>query len=229
MIVDERITAYINSLEQELPPYLRDLEKLALSEGVPIIRKETQTFIKTLLAMKQPNKILEVGAAVGFSALYMSEYMPEGCTITTIEKVPMRLEKARKNIASAPKGDKITLLEGDALNILKQLVNNAGAQDESALYKSIETYDFIFMDAAKAQYMNFLPEIMKLLSVGGILVTDNVLQDGTVVQSRYGITRRDRTIHSRMREYLFALTHMENLQTSVVPVGDGVTISTKVK
>lgn len=218
MIVDERITDYINSLVQELPPYLKELEKTALLEGVPIIRKETQTFLKVLISMKQPKRILEVGTAVGFSALFMSEYMPEGCTITTIEKMQVRLEKAKKNFSNVNSGEKITLLEGDALVILGNLAKNEPF-----------SYDFIFMDAAKAQYMNFLPEIMKLLPVGGILVTDNVLQDGTIAESRYSITRRDRTIHSRMREYLYTLTHMEDMETSVVPVGDGVTVSVKIK
>lgn len=218
MIVNERITAYINTLEKELPPHLYELEKNALLEGVPIIRKETQSFLRFLLALTKPKRILEIGTAIGFSAIFMSEYMPEDCTITTIEKVEMRLIKARKNIASAPKSDKITLLEGDALVLLKELA----AQNENA-------YDFIFLDAAKAQYMNFLPEIMKLLKVGGLLVTDNVLLDGTVAESRYGITRRDRTIHTRMREYLYTITHMEELETAVIPLGDGVTLSTKLK
>jgi predicted O-methyltransferase YrrM len=218
MIVDDRISAYINSLEKELPTSLKDLEKDALSEGVPIIRKETQSFLRFFIQLLKPKRILEVGAAVGFSALYMSEYMPDDSTITTIEKMPIRIEKAKINIASAPKGNKITLLEGDALDILKKL-----ASDEK------NQYDFIFMDAAKAQYMNFLPEILKLLKLGGVLLTDNVLQDGAVVESRFGITRRDRTIHSRMREYLYTLTHMEELTTSVIPIGDGVTVSTKVK
>jgi predicted O-methyltransferase YrrM len=218
MIVDERITDYMNSLVQELPPYLRELEKTALLEGIPIIRKETQTFLKVLISMKQPKRILEVGTAVGFSSLFMSEYMPEGCSITTIEKMPLRLEKAKKNFLEAAVGEKVTLLEGDALIILGNL---AKAEPFA--------FDFIFMDAAKAQYMNFLPEVMKLLPVGGVLITDNVLQDGTVAESRYSITRRDRTIHSRMREYLFALTHMEELETSIVPVGDGVTVSVKIK
>ncbi|WP_313132705.1 O-methyltransferase [Anaerocolumna sp.] len=218
MIVDERITDYMNSLVQELPPYLRELEKTALLEGIPIIRKETQTFLKVLISMKQPKRILEVGTAVGFSSLFMSEYMPEGCSITTIEKMPLRLEKAKKNFLEATVGEMVTLLEGDALIILGNL-----AKTEPF------AFDFIFMDAAKAQYMNFLPEVMKLLPVGGVLITDNVLQDGTVAESRYSITRRDRTIHSRMREYLFALTHMEELETSIVPVGDGVTVSVKIK
>ncbi len=217
MIVDERIAAYINSLEQELPLHLKELEKTALLEGVPIIRKETQTFLKFLLALKKPQRILEIGTAIGFSAILMSEYAPEDCTVTTIEKVEMRLVKARKNLAAAPKASRITLLEGDALAVLKQLASRENNR-----------FDFIFLDAAKAQYMNFLPQLMKLLPAGGLLVTDNVLQDGTVAESRYSITRRDRTIHSRMREYLYALTHMEELETAVLPVGDGVTVSTRV-
>nr|WP_308742642.1 O-methyltransferase [uncultured Anaerocolumna sp.] len=218
MIVDERITDYMNSLVQELPPYLRELEKTALMESIPIIRKETQTFLKVLISMKQPKRILEVGTAVGFSSLFMSEYMPEGCSITTIEKMPLRLEKAKKNFMEANLGEKVTLLEGDALIILSNL-----AKSEPF------AFDFIFMDAAKAQYMNFLPEVMKLLPIGGVLITDNVLQDGTVAESRFSITRRDRTIHSRMREYLFTLTHMEEMETSIVPVGDGVTVSVRIK
>ncbi len=218
MIVDERITAYINTLEKELPFHLKELEKSALLEGVPIIRKETQTFLRFLLAVKKPRRILEVGAAVGFSAIFMSEYMPEDCTIVTIEKVEMRLVKARKHISFAPRRNKITLLEGEALVLLKKLALDGP-----------NSLDFIFLDAAKAQYLNYLPEIMRLLSKGGILVTDNVLQDGTVAESRYGITRRDRTIHTRMREYLYTLTHMDELETAVIPVGDGITVSTKVK
>ncbi len=215
MIVDERITAYINSLEKELPPILSNIEKTALVEGVPIIRKETQNFLRTMLYMKQPKNILEVGAAVGFSSLFMSEYASSDCRITTIEKMEGRIKKARDNFKLASKEEKITLLEGDAMEILIELVG----QNKS--------YDFIFMDAAKAQYIYYLPEIIKLLTKGGLLLTDNVLQDGTVVQSRFGITRRDRTIHSRMREYLYELTHMEVFETSILPVGDGVALSVK--
>lgn len=217
MIVDERITAYINSLEKEMPPVLKSIEEEALKDGVPIIRRETGTFLKTMLSLHKPKNILEVGAAVGYSAIFMTEYIDKSCHITTIEKMEQRIIKAKSNIAYAKKEEQITLLEGDALEILQSLSS------------SNQIYDFIFMDAAKAQYMNFLPEIMKLLPVGGILVTDNVLQDGTVAESRFGITRRDRTIHSRMREYLYALTHMEEFETSVVPVGDGVTISVRMK
>lgn len=214
MIVDERITAYINSLEKELPEVLDKIEKTALMEGVPIIRKETQNFLRTMLQIKQPKSILEVGAAVGFSSLFMSEYVSD-CSITTIEKMEERIKKARDNFKLASKEESITLLEGDAMEILVDLV------------KQNKCYDFIFMDAAKAQYIYYLPEIIKLLPKGGLLLTDNVLQDGTVVQSRFGITRRDRTIHSRMREYLYELTHREEFETSILAVGDGVALSVK--
>jgi predicted O-methyltransferase YrrM len=217
MIGNERITAYINSLERELPPELLALEKEAKENHVPIIKKEAQGIIRFLIKLHQPKRILEVGTAIGFSALFMSEYISSDATITTIEKVPMRLAEADKNLSneSFPHRNKITLKKGEGLQILQDLVREQ------------QQYDFIFLDAAKAQYMSFLPELMKLLSLNGMLVTDNVLQDGTVTNSRYSVTRRDRTIHTRMREYLYAITHMEELETVILPVGDGVSISYK--
>jgi predicted O-methyltransferase YrrM len=218
MITEERITAYINSLGRELTPELLELERKALENKVPIIKKETQGVIRFLLSIQKPKRILEVGTAIGFSALFMSEYSGKDCKITTIEKVAMRLVEARKNLKDEAFShrDKITLLEGEALDILKELV------------EAKEKYDFIFLDAAKAQYMSFLPELMKLIEQGGLLITDNVLQDGTVINSRYSITRRDRTIHTRMREYLYTITHMDELETLILPIGDGIAISYRV-
>lgn len=217
MIINERVTDYINFLDKELPHNLCQLEKYALDNHVPIIKKETQGILRFLLNLLKPKKILEVGTAIGFSALFMSEHTSMDTKITTIEKVPMRLEVAKKNLAddNFPNRDKITLCQGDAIDVLKELASEK------------RVYDFIFLDAAKGQYMNFLPELMKLLSSGGILLTDNVLQDGTVVNSRYSIARRDRTIHSRMREYLYTITHMDELETVIIPVGDGIAISSK--
>lgn len=218
MIIEERIVAYINSLAKELPGHLYELEKEAKKNKVPIIKKETQGLIRFLLKIQKPRHILEVGTAIGFSALFMSEYSPKDCKITTIEKVPIRLEEARKNLNQDrfPYRDKISLKEGEAEEILKGLVDIK------------EKYDLIFLDAAKAQYMNFLPMLMDLLDKEGLLITDNVLQDGTVVNSRYGIVRRDRTIHTRMREYLYAITHMDELETVILALGDGVSLSYRI-
>ena len=212
MIVEERMTAYINSLDMGNTELLNQIEEEALKAYVPIIRREMQSLLKTLLAAKQPKAILEVGTAVGFSALLMAEYGHPEAKITTIEKYEKRIPIARENFRRAGRENQITLLEGDAFDHLKNLEG---------------PYDFIFMDAAKGQYIHFLPEILRLLTPGGLLVSDNVLQDGTLIESRFAVERRDRTIHSRMREYLYELKHNPRLVTSILPLGDGVTLSVK--
>ena len=212
MIVDERLVTYINSLDAGNTAMLDQIEREATADYVPIIRKEMQSFLKFLLAMKKPARILEVGTAVGFSAILMAEYDPVPCQITTIENYEKRIPIARENFKRAGKEAQIALLEGDAAEVLKTLEGS---------------YDFIFMDAAKGQYIHFLPEILRLLAKDGVLVSDNVLQDGDVIESRFAVTRRNRTIHKRMREYLYTLTHSEELVTAVLPVGDGTTLSTR--
>lgn len=206
--------AFINSFDKGNTPFLNQIEKEARAEAVPIVRTQTQNLLRFLMAAHKPRNILEVGTAVGFSALLMSEYAPEGCRITTIEKYEKRIPVARENFRRAGKEDAITLLEGDAAEILRTLD---------------DTYDFIFMDAAKGQYLHFLPDAVRLLGEGGLLVSDNVLQDGDVLESRFAVTRRNRTIHARMRDYLYELTHHELLETVILPVGDGVSVSTKIK
>lgn len=213
MIVDERTVAFINSLDSGNTPFLNEIEKEAKETNVPIIRTEMQSFIKLLLAVKKPESVLEIGCAIGFSTLLMSEYAPEGCRITTIEKYEKRIPVAKENFKRAGKEDRITLLEGDAQDWLKKLDG---------------TYDFIFMDAAKGQYIHFLPDILRLMKEGSLLLSDNVLQDGDIIQSRYAVTRRNRTIHTRMRDYLYELKHHPQLRTAILPVGDGITLSVKV-
>lgn len=212
MTADDRTVAFINSLDRGNTEFLNRLEQEALSDGVPIIRRETQALLRVLLQMKQPHKILEVGTAVGFSALLMEAYAPEDAKITTIEKYEKRIPVALQNFRRAGKEEKITLLTGDAMDILKELK---------------ESYDFIFMDAAKAQYIHFFPEVMRLLSCGGVLVSDNVLQDGDIIESKFAVTRRDRTIHKRMREYLYSLMNHEELVTTILRAGDGAAVSVR--
>ena len=212
MIIDERFRTYINSIDTPHTEFLEKLYQEALENDVPVIRREMQSFLKTFLLIARPEKILEVGTAVGFSSILMAEYAPKPCHITTVENYEKRVAEAKKNIPASGHGDRISLIEGDAAVILKTLEG---------------PYDMIFMDAAKGQYINFLPEVKRLMRSGSVLISDNVLQDGDIIQSRFVVERRDRTIHKRMRDYLYTIKHDEELSTSIVPLGDGITISVK--
>lgn len=212
MIVDENIVTFINSLDTKNSPLLEKIEQEARETDVPVVRREMQSLLKVLVMLGKPRRILEVGTAVGFSALLMSEYAPGGCHITTIENYAKRIPIARENFRRAGKEDRITLIEGDAAEVLKELD---------------DPYDFIFMDAAKGQYIHYLPDVLRLLAPGGCLVSDNVMQDGDVIRSRFAVERRDRTIHARMREYLYELKHNGALVTSIIPLGDGAAVSVK--
>lgn len=213
MIVEERIVSYINSLEKENSPVLEEIEKEARKDGVPIIRKEMESFLRVMLSIKKPMRILELGTAVGYSAILMSEYIDEKGQIITIENYDKRIPIAKENIKKAGRENVIKLLEGDAMEIMPTLESNQ--------------FDFVFMDAAKAQYIHFLPEVLRLMKKDGVLITDNVLQEGDLIQSKYVVRRRDRTIHKRMREYLEVVKNHPQLETSIVPIGDGITMSVK--
>ena len=213
MIANSRITDYILSLETGQGQLCDRIEQEALAARVPIIRRETAALLKTLVAAKAPRAILEIGTAVGYSALLMARVMPADCRITTIEKYEKRIPVARENFRLAGEEERITLLEGDADEILERLKGSY--------------FDFVFMDAAKGQYLAWLPKLMELMPPGALLVSDNVLQDGDIVQSRFAVERRNRTIHARMREYLYELKHNSALETSILPVGDGVALSVR--
>lgn len=215
--MQERMEVFLELFRAEFPEYIQELEQIALENEVPVIRRGTRDVLRYLLKTKQPKQVLEVGTAIGYSALCMKECLPPTSKITTIEKVEMRLVEARKNLKKYDTNGQIRLLEGDATEVLKALVEKK------------ETYDFIFMDAAKGQYLNFLPDILELLNPGGLLVSDNILHEGDILESRYAVTRRDRTIHGRMREYLQVLTNHEELETICMSIGDGMTLSTRRK
>lgn len=209
---EERIDSFIESMEEADPPFLQLLEKEASEDGVPIIRPRTKGLLRFMIEMASPMKILEVGTAVGYSALVMDYYAPEGCHITTIEKMEVRIEKARENFEKYGASERITLLEGDAGDILPSLTG---------------PFDLIFMDAAKGQYIHFLPQAKRLLKKGGLLISDNILQEEEVLESRFAVTRRNRTIHKRMREYLRAITSDPDYRTLVLELGDGTAVSLK--
>lgn len=214
---EERTEVYFDTLRMDLPDHIIALEKEALRDEVPVIRRAARDLLRYLLRVHQPERVLEVGTAVGYSALFMRECLPATSRITTIEKVEMRLVKARENLKKYDKDGRICLVEGDACEVLREMAERQDA------------YDFIFMDAAKGQYLNFLPSILRILKPGGILVSDNILHGCDILESRYAVTRRDRTIHARMREYLYTITHMDELETICLSLGDGVTVSTRME
>ncbi|PHV70636.1 methyltransferase [Sporanaerobium hydrogeniformans] len=211
------IVEYIRALHTPpTSPVLQEIERLIAQgeEQWPIIKPEVADFFKVLLSLLQPAEILELGTAVGYSSILMSEFLKENGHITTIERFDYMYDLAVKNIEKAQLNETIKLLKGDAVNILPTL--------------QTETYDIIFMDCAKGQYINFLPECIRLLKPNGLLITDNVLHKGTVARSRYLIERRQRTTHARLREYLWSITHSPELHSSVLPIGDGVALSYKI-
>ena len=207
----DRIASFIESLQPALPDWLEDIESRAVKDDVPIIRKETAALLTFMVRTRRPARILEVGSATGYSALLMWNASGGSVKIDTIEKYEKRIPIAEENFKNTA-GDMITLYAGDAAEVLPTLT---------------QEYDMIFMDAAKGQYLSFLPEVLRLLKSGGILITDNVLQEGDVMESRYAVCRRDRTIHSRMRDYLYELMHNEALESTILSGGDGMAISYK--
>ncbi|MGL4344277.1 MAG: O-methyltransferase [Cellulosilyticaceae bacterium] len=210
------IVQYIRSLHTPIEGVLFEIEQAIANEKEtwPIIKPEVADFMKVLLAMQKPTSVLEIGTAVGYSSIFMSQYLSPSSHITTIERFDRMVKIATENIKTANLTDRITLLEGDASELLTTL--------------ETEHYDMIFMDCAKGQYINFLPECLRLLKPGGLLITDNVLHKGTVARSRYLIDRRQRTTHSRLRDFLWTITHTPELHTSVLPIGDGVALSYKI-
>ena len=212
-IDEERAEVFIRAHSKGFPEYLEVLEKEARQQDVPVIRKGTQELLRFLLCLKRPKNILEIGTAVGFSTLLMAEYTGADTKITTIENYAPRREKAQKNFAAYDKDGRINLIEGDAGEVLKSLDDK---------------YDLIFLDGPKGQYEAYLDDILRLMSEGALLVTDNIFKEGDILESRYAVERRDRTIHARMREFLLRLRDEESLESVILPSGDGATLSVKI-
>ncbi len=211
MVDLDRINTFIHAFSEEENGAIEELYREAVRDGVPVIRPAAKSFLKVMLDMKKPMSALEIGAAVGYSALYTISHMPGGSHLSTIERDELMIIRAKENISHFGMADRITLYEGDALEVLKTLPDRS--------------YDYIFVDAAKGQYINFLPDVKRLALPGALIITDNIFQDGTIFESRYEVERTDRTIHERIREYLIALKNDKELDTSIIPVGDGMTVS----
>ncbi len=211
MVDLDRINTFVNAFSKEDEGAIEELYREAIRDGVPVIRPAAKSFLKVMLEMKKPVSALEIGAAVGYSALYTASHMQKEGHLSTIERDGLMIKKARENILRFGMEKKITLYEGDALEVLKTLPD--------------KSYDYIFVDAAKGQYINFLPDVKRVAVPGALIITDNIFQEGTIFESRFEVERTDRTIHERIREYLRALKEDRELLTSIVPVGDGMTVS----
>ena len=211
MITNLKVLEYLDIISPVNSQTVEEIRSVAKENYIPIIKRDTENLLKFVLKMQNPKSILEIGCAVGYSAIVMLEN--SGADIVTVEKMPERVEEAKKNIKYANLEDRAKIIEGDAGEILERLVNEN------------KKFDFIFMDAAKAQYITWLPTVKALLKDKGIIFSDNCLQEGDLLESSFAIRKRDKTIHKRMRDYIYLLLHDEDLESWIFSIGDGVLLS----
>lgn len=211
MITNPKVLEYLDIISPVNSKAIEEIRAEAKRNYIPIIKRDTENFLKFVLKMQNPGSILEIGCAVGYSAAVMLEN--SDADIVTVEKMPKRVEEAKRNIKYADFESRASILEGDAGEILKSLADKG------------EKFDFIFMDAAKAQYITWLPIVKKLLKESGMIFSDNCLQEGDLAESSFAIRKRDKTIHKRMREYIYLLLHDETLESWIFSIGDGVLLS----
>ena len=211
MITNPKVLEYLDIISPVNSKAIEEIRAEAKRNYIPIIKRDTENFLKFVLKMQNPGSILEIGCAVGYSAAVMLEN--SDADIVTVEKMPERVEEAKRNIKYADFESRASILEGDAGEILKSLAEKG------------EKFDFILMDAAKAQYITWLPVVKKLLKESGMIFSDNCLQEGDLAESSFAIRKRDKTIHKRMREYIYLLLHDETLESWIFSIGDGVLLS----
>lgn len=211
-VVKEELLDFMRTQQKKLPGELGKLEEEAHVAEVPVIPHETVVFLKFLLGQLQPERILEIGAAIGFSSSVMATTIGENAHVTTIDRFDVMIEKAKKNYERLGLTDKVTLLEGQAADILPELSG---------------PYDFIFMDSAKSKYIEFLPECLRLLRKGGVLMVDDIFQGGTILLPDEEIPRGKRAIHRKLNEFLRVVMDHPDLTSTILPLGDGVILMTK--
>ena len=208
------IESYMNEVQPLCGGTLGEIQAEALRDGLPVIPPAVARFIATLLAIHRCSRVLEIGCAVGFSAALMSRCLEDAGHVTTMDRYPQMIAKARENFARLGIEDRVTILDGDARDILPALSG---------------PFDFVFLDAAKGQYPLFFPECVRLLRPGGVLLADNVLQGGQTAAGRLEIKRRQRTTHTRMRAFLREACNTPGLESSIIPIGDGLLLACKTR
>lgn len=213
-VTEDYLHGYLRLIQPKYDGVLGEIQEEAQEKQVPIVPHEVARFLSTILSIKRPKEVLEIGTAVAFSAGLISRYLQPGGHVTTIDRYEVMLKDARENIKRMNLEETINLIEDDASNVLPTLTG---------------PYDVVFLDAAKGQYAQFLPHILRLMPIGGILIADDVLQSGDIAKSRYSVPRRQRTIHKRMRNFLWDISHLDCLESSIIPIGDGVVLCHKIK
>ena len=209
-MIDPQLESYLNSLYQEEELFVK-LRNTHLD--FPIAKKETARFLTTILNIAKPKKVLEIGTCIGFSTMLMAKYIDQ-IEITTIERHQMMIDKAKFHFDQYNVGHKINLIEENAIYALENM------QD---------TYDLIFLDAAKGQYIHFLPHMLRILNIGGTMISDNLLQNGLIAKDYSLVEKRQRTIYNNMRRFVQAITNTPGLETTIIPLGDGVGLTVKTK
>ena len=213
-VVKEEIVEFMRTKQKKIEDELGLIEEEAHLAGIPIIPHETVVFMQFLLGQLQPKKILEIGAAIGFSSSLMAQTIEKEGHVTTIDRFDVMIKKAKATYKRLKLTDKVTLLEGQAADILPTLTG---------------PYDFVFMDSAKSKYIEFLPECLRLLKRGGVLMVDDIFQGGTILLPDEEIPRGKRAIHRKLNEFLRVVMAHPDLTSTLVPLGDGVILITKEK
>ena len=205
-VVKEEIVSFMRERQAPVTDALKELEEFARRENIPIIPHETVAFFRLFLQTMQPKSILEIGTAIGFSALLMAEQVPDA-RITTIDRNEEMIGFAKENFARFDQRKQITLLEGDAVDLLEHIE---------------QRFDLIFMDSAKSKYIVFLPEVLKRLEVGGVVILDDIFQGGDVARDIMEVRRGQRTIYRGLQRLFDATLDHPGLTASLIPLGDGI-------
>lgn len=211
-VVKKELVDFMRNKQKPIVGDLGIIETEANQAEIPIIPHETVVFLQFFLGQIKPKQILEIGAAIGFSSSLMAQFVGEGGHVTTIDRFDVMIRKAKETYKRLNLQDKVTLLEGQAADILPTLKG---------------PYDFIFMDSAKSKYIEFLPECLRLLNVGGVLMVDDVFQAGTILQPIEEIPKNQRTIHRKLNQFLETVMTHPDLTSTLIPLGDGVIMITK--
>ena len=205
-VVKEEIVSFMRERQAPVTDALKELEEFARRENIPIIPHETVAFVSLFLQTMQPKSILEIGTAIGFSALLMAEQVPDA-KIMTIDRNEEMIGFAKENFARFDQRKQITLLEGDAVDLLEHIE---------------QRFDLIFMDSAKSKYIVFLPEVLKRLEVGGVVILDDIFQGGDVARDIMEVRRGQRTIYRGLQRLFDATLDHPGLTASLIPLGDGI-------